>query len=66
MKKRCGDKVAVVAAVVAVIFVISLVPICAASFYSHPVSDDLGSAAAVHHAVNNGGGLWTVLKTAAT
>ena len=66
MKKRCGDKVAVVAAVVAVIFVISLVPICAASFYSHPVSDDLGYAAAVHHAVNNGGGLWTVLKTAAT
>lgn len=66
MKKRCGDKVAVVAAVVAVIFVISLVPICAASFYSHPVSDDLGYAAAVHHAVNNGGGLWAVLKTAAS
>lgn len=66
MKKLCGDRVALTAVIIAVIFAISLIPILAASFYSHPVGDDLGYAAEVHHAVNNGGGFWTILKTAAS
>lgn len=66
MKKLCGDKAALTALIIVVIFAISIVPILAASFYSHPVGDDLGYAAEVHHAVNNGGGFWTILKTAAS
>lgn len=45
-----------------IIFIISLIPIFIASFYAHPVTDDLRFSALVHKAILNGGGFFDVIS----
>ncbi len=52
----------IIAIVFVVALLISIIPIIAASFYSHPVADDFGFSAKVNHAVKNGGGLFEILS----
>lgn len=52
----------VIAAILIAGFLISLIPIIIAAFYSHPTVDDFGYSAGVHQAVKNGGGFFDVLK----
>ena len=54
------------AAIALAALLISLIPILAAAFYAHPLSDDFGFSAYVHQAVVNGGGILSVLKASLT
>ena len=56
----------VLAAALAVGFVISMIPILYVSFYAHPIYDDFWFSAYVYQAVSEGGGLFEVLKAAFT
>ena len=54
----------ILAAALAVVFVISLIPILYVSFYAHPLYDDFGFSKYVHSAVVNGGGVIEVIAAA--
>jgi len=54
--------VSIFAALAAIAFAVSLLPILYASFYAHPISDDFNYSKAVHDAVAAGGGFWEVIS----
>lgn len=55
VKKLYKNKVTLIALIIAILFVISLLPILSVSFYNHPTADDLGFSAGVHQAAKRGG-----------
>ena len=56
----------ILAAALAVVFVISLIPILYVSFYAHPLYDDFGYSKYVHDVVVSGGGVIEVFAAAFT
>lgn len=66
VKKLYKNKVTLIALIIAILFVISLLPILSVSFYNHPTADDLGFSAGVHQAAKRGGNLFEILKAAAS
>lgn len=60
---RCLISTRNLAFLLTVIYAILLVPILMVSFYAHPVMDDFSYTVAVHHAIENGAGLFAILQT---
>ena len=58
-KKRALNAIAIL---LIASLLISIVPIIVSSFYSHPIADDFGFSAKVHHVVKNNGGIFEVLS----
>lgn len=65
VKKLYKNKVTLIALIIAILFVISLLPILSVSFYNHPAVDDLSCSWTVHSAIKSGGSFLSVIKAAA-
>ena len=61
MRKLVKGRTNLVAALILVGFLVSLIPILYVSFFDHPVADDYGFSALVHHAFLNGEGFFGVI-----